>query len=244
MCVDTDSAALEIAKKRADDEGLTNIVFHACDFHRYETPIAFDAVIGRCILLHQAEPLDALQAVLNHLRSGGIVAFQEPWFSRAFSCPEAPLFQEMLGWLHGTLAASGFDGDIGVRLPSLYVSVGLPRPRLSFEMLVEYGPESEIYDFCTDTVRSLLLRIEELGVSTAEKIQLDTLASRLRMEAEALDTVIRLNHTDKRHPRASGEKKHASVDRGGRSGRTPDSRARSGSGPDTGQRCVPGLSSH
>jgi len=190
VCVDIDSAALHIAKKRADDEGLTNIVFCACDFHRYETPIAFDAVIGRCILLHQAKPLDALQAVLKHLRSGGIVAFQEPWFSRAFSCPEAPLFQEMLGWLHGTLAASGFDGDIGVRLPSLYVSVGLPRPRLSFEMLVECGPESEIYDFCTDTVRSLLLRIEELGVSTAKKIQLDTLASRLRMEAEALNTVI------------------------------------------------------
>jgi SAM-dependent methyltransferase len=190
VCIDSDSAVLAIGKQRADDAGLSNILFHACDFHHYQTSIAFDAVIGRCVLLHQAEPLAALEAVHKHLRSGGIVAFQEPWFSRAFSCPEAPLFQEMLGWLHGTLAASGFDGDIGVRLPSLYLSAGLPRPKLSFEMLVDYGAESEVYDFCIDTVRSLLPRIEELGISTAEEIQLDTLVTRLRAEASTLETVI------------------------------------------------------
>lgn len=190
VCVDTDSAALEIAKKRASDEDLTNIVFHACDVHCYETSVAFNAVIGRCVLLHQADPLTLLEAVLKHVRSGGIIAFQEPWFSRAFSRPQAPLFREILGWLHSTLAASGFDGDIGERLPSLFVSAGLPRPKLRFEMLVDSGAESEIYDFCTDTVRSLLPRIEELGIATAEKIQLDTLATRLRSEASALDTVI------------------------------------------------------
>lgn len=190
VCVDTDSVALEIARERAAQEGLTNIQFHACDVHRYQTPILFDAVVGRCVLLHQNDPLTSLEAVLKHLRAGAIVAFQEPWFSRAFSCPEAPLFQKMLDWLHRTLAASGFDGDIGVRLPSLYVSAGLPRPRLCFEMLVDCGPESEIYDFCTDTVRSLLPRIEELGISTPEKVQLDTLATSLRAEASALETVI------------------------------------------------------
>lgn len=190
VCVDTDSAALALAKERAEDEGLANVVFHACDFHHYQTPMAFDAVIGRCVLLHQVDPLAALEAVLKHLRSGGVVAFQEPCFSRAFSCPEAPLFQEMLGWLHSTLAASGFDGDIGLRLPSLYISAGVPRPRLSFETLVDSGAESEVYDFCTDTVRSLLPHIEQLGISTAEKIQLDTLTTRLRTEASALETII------------------------------------------------------
>jgi SAM-dependent methyltransferase len=190
VCVDIDSAALEIAKKRADNEGLTNIVFHASDVLRYETPIAFNAVIGRCVLLHQADPLRVLEAAVKHLRSGAIVAFQEPWFSRAFSSPEAPLFQEMLGWLHSTLAAGGFDGDIGVRLPLLYLAAGLPRPKLSFEMLVDSGAESEVYDFCTDTVRSLLPRTEELGICTAERVQLNTLAARLRAEASALETVI------------------------------------------------------
>jgi len=190
VCVDIDSAALEIAKKRADDDGLTNIVFHACDIRHYETPIAFNAVIGRCVLLHQADPLRVLEAAVKHVRSGGIIAFQEPWFSRAFCSPEAPLFQEMLGWLHGTLRAGGFDGDIGVQLPRLYLAAGLPRPQLSFEMLVDSGAESEVYDFCTDTVRSLLPRMGELGICTAERVELNTLATRLRAEASALETVI------------------------------------------------------
>jgi hypothetical protein len=43
---------------------------------------------------------------------------------------------------------------------------------------------------CADTVRSLLPRIEELGVSTAETIQVATLADRLRREASSLGAVI------------------------------------------------------
>lgn len=190
VCVDTDLSALAVAEERAAREGLNNILFHPGDFHQHQTDVPYDAVIGRCVLLHQAFPLRALEAVLKHLRPGGIVAFQEPWFSRAFSYPEAPLFQEMIAWLHDTVLASGLDSDIGVRLPSLYVSAGLPRPKLSFEMLVDCTFESEIYDFCTDTVRSLLPRMEELGISTAENVQADTLAQRLRSEASELGTVI------------------------------------------------------
>jgi SAM-dependent methyltransferase len=190
VCVDTDASALAVAKERATGEGFSNVLFHSCDFHRYRTSVAFDAVIGRCLLLHQADPLATVQAALNHLRPGGIIAFQEPWFSRALSYPEAPLFQEMIGWLHDTVQASDLDSDIGVRLPSLFTSAGLPRPKLSFEMLVDCDVDSEIYDFCTDTVRSLLPHIEEVGISSAAEIQVDTLAQRLRREASALGTVI------------------------------------------------------
>lgn len=190
VCVDADTSALLVARERAELEGLSNISFHACDFHQYQTSDVYDAVVGRCVLLHQIDPVAALKAVVKNLRSGGIVAFQEPWFSRAFSYPDAPLFQKMIGWLHDTVQASGLDGDIGIRLPSLYVSAGLPRPTLTFEMLVDCTAGSEIFDFCTDTVRSLLPRIEELGISTAEEVQVETLAQRIRCEGRDLGTVV------------------------------------------------------
>ena len=190
VCLDTDTQALSVAKDRAIREGLNNVLFHRCDLYRYATTTAFDAIIGRCVLLHQNKPLDALTKLLRHLRAGGIVAFQEPWFSRAFSYPEAPLFQRVLGWLHDTVKERGLEGDIGVRLPSLYESAGLARPQLSFEMLVDCSAESEIYDFCVDTVRSLLPHIQDLGISTAEEVDVDTLAQRLRSEADELSTVI------------------------------------------------------
>jgi SAM-dependent methyltransferase len=192
VCVDRDSSALALAKQGANHEAVGNIVLHQCDFHRYPGSVSYDAVIGRCVLLHQHDPVASVKAILKHVRSNGIVAFQEPWFSRAFSYPEAPLFEAIIGWLHETVRRSGLDGDIGVRLPSVFEAAGLPRPKLMFEMLVDCGGESEVYDFCTDTVRSLLPRIEELGISSADEIQLDTLAERLRNEAWRLGTVIGL----------------------------------------------------
>lgn len=189
VCLDSDESALSVAEERAAYERVSNMVFHAYDFHQYPKSV-FDAVIGRCVLLHQSNPLATLKTVRRHLRPGGIVAFQEPWFSRAFSSPEAPLFQKMLGWMHQTVQKSGLDADIGIRLPSLYESAGLPRPRLTFEMLVDCAAGFEIYDFCTDTVRSLLPRIVELGISTPDEICVDTLGQRLRDEASELETVI------------------------------------------------------
>ncbi len=189
-CVDTDESALHIAERRARQEGLRNLVFHAGDFHRYEHRHEYDAVIGRCVLLHQKHPLASLSAVVRHVRPGGIVAFQEPWFSRGFSYPEAPLFDEMISWLHRTMRATGFDVDIGLRLSSLFAGAGLPKPRLSFEMLVEGNPDSEIYDYCADTVRSLLPRMEQAGIAHSGMAQVDTLAARLRQEAATLGTVV------------------------------------------------------
>ena len=57
-------------------------------------------------------------------------------------------------------------------------------------MLVGCTAESEIYDFCTDTVRSLLPRIEELGISTAEEVQVETLAQQIRCEGRDVGTVV------------------------------------------------------
>ena len=190
VCIDTDPSALALAEQRAVREGVGNILFHESDFYRYPVSVSCHAVIGRCVLLHQQDPVAAVRAVIKHLRPGGIVAFQEPWFSRAFSTPDAPLFQAMLGWMHETVHRSGLDGDIGVRLPVIFEAAGLPRPQLAFEMLVDCNAESEIYDFCAETLRSLLPRIEELGISTAKRIQLDTLAERLKAEARKLATVI------------------------------------------------------
>jgi hypothetical protein len=57
-------------------------------------------------------------------------------------------------------------------------------------MLVDSGTEVELYELCADTVRSLLPRIEELGISTAETIQVATLADRLRQESSSVEAVI------------------------------------------------------
>ena len=180
--IDLDDAALNRARDRAAQEGLGNVEFHACDIHHYSSDDLFDAVLGRCVLLHQHDPAEALKSAARCVRLGGVVAFQEPWFSRGFSFPKLPLFDQVIGWLHKMVQDSGLDGDIGLRLPSLFATAGLPAPRLSFELLVNCSPDSEIFSFVVDTVRSLLPRLEQLGVTNAAQVKVDTLVGRLREE--------------------------------------------------------------
>jgi len=188
--IDLDESALQMARHRAAAEELSNVQFYACDFQDYTSSGLFDAVVGRCVLLHQPSPAMALTSIAKHARSGGMVAFQEPWFSRAFSFPKAALFEEVVGWLHSTVRASGLDSDIGLRLPSIFASAGLSAPKLTLEMLVDCSPDSEICQFVADTVRSLLPRLEQLGITASARVQVDTLAERLRQEQAVLGSVV------------------------------------------------------
>jgi SAM-dependent methyltransferase len=191
VCVDSDAAALEIARLRSRAEGLTNMCFHHSRIERYESTGKFDLVFGRCVLIHQSDPAGALLSVTKHARSGGIIAFQEPWFSRGFSHPRVPLFEQVISWIHSTVAEGNHvDMDFAVRLPSLFRSAGLPAPKLMFEMVMDSQHDPEIYRFVADTAGTLLPRMEELGIALAEAVQPDTLADHLQAEAIALNAVI------------------------------------------------------
>ena len=188
--IDLDESAVQMARHRAAGENLSNVEFHTADFQEYMGDGLFDAVVCRCVLLHQHNPGRALSSVAKHVRSGGIIGFQEPWFSRGFSFPRVPLFEEVIGWLHSTVRASGLDGNIGLRLPFIFASAGLPAPKLTFEMLVDCSPDSEVCEFVADTVRSLLPRLEQLGIVSSGRAQVDTLAGRLRQEQAELGGVV------------------------------------------------------
>ena len=57
--------------------GLANITFQQSDFADYVPAAPLDAIVGRLVLLYQADPVAPLAALVRHLRPGGIVAFQE-----------------------------------------------------------------------------------------------------------------------------------------------------------------------
>jgi SAM-dependent methyltransferase len=188
--IDLDESAVQTARHRAAREKVSNVQFHTGDFQEYMSDGWFDAVVGRCVLLHQHNPGSALSSAAKYVRSGGIVGFQEPWFSRGFSLPRLPLFEEVIGWLHSTVRASGLDGNIGLRLPFIFASVGLPAPKLTFEMLVDCSQDSEVCELVADTVRSLLPRLEQLNIAASARVQVDTLAGRLRQEQAQLGGVL------------------------------------------------------
>jgi len=68
-------------------------------------------------------------------------------------------------------------------LTRLFLEAGLPWPAIKAEVTVGGEPGSFIYRWVTELLRSLLTRIEEFGLASAEELDLDTLVTRMETEA-------------------------------------------------------------
>jgi SAM-dependent methyltransferase len=98
--LDPDGAALDIARTRANEEHLPQATFEQTSFEAYTAGQSYDAVVGRHILIHSAEPFEWIQKVKTLLRSGGIAAFEEYDLSYFPPIePELPLFSELGDYL-------------------------------------------------------------------------------------------------------------------------------------------------
>jgi SAM-dependent methyltransferase len=146
----------------------------------------FDAVIGRCILLHVRAPTAILRGVARLARPGGIIAFHEigVHLPRLIdSVPLVPLWNAMGHWISDAIAATGSQIDAGGRFVQLFAAAGLPRPHVTCESPVDGGPDSPFYAWVAETIRPLVPRIVELGIATESEIDIDTLEQRVRQSA-------------------------------------------------------------
>jgi SAM-dependent methyltransferase len=98
--LDSDGAALNTARERANDEKLPQVKFEQAAFEAYIAERPYDAVVGRHVLIHAADPFAWIQKVKSLLRSGRIAALQEYDLSYFPPIqPELPLFSELREFL-------------------------------------------------------------------------------------------------------------------------------------------------
>lgn len=91
--IDRDARALTVAKERSASSGMKHVVFAEGDFGFKDfaalslpahvsitpsssTPLLFDAIVGRRVLMYQKDPVDCLNKILTALKPGGLVVFQ------------------------------------------------------------------------------------------------------------------------------------------------------------------------
>ena len=152
----------------------------------------YDAVTRR--LLTMADPADALQQLAGRVRPGGIVAFQEVDFSpyRNTCHDDTPLMNQLVDWGLGVFERSGAHLDMGFDLYRAYVEAGPPEPYMHFESPVG-GPEGWAgYSFIANSFRSLVPLLEQFGMATADQVDVDTLAERVRQEVVTSKRPLRL----------------------------------------------------
>jgi SAM-dependent methyltransferase len=121
--VDVDGSTLQTARDRAGLLGLQNVTFIQGDVRSAEIGADFDAAVGRLVLLYLADPAEALHAIKEHVRPGGVLAFQELDLdqvpSRSF--PEGTLWDQTGRLVIETFAGAGTRVRMGRQLFSSFV---------------------------------------------------------------------------------------------------------------------------
>jgi SAM-dependent methyltransferase len=182
--IDIDGPALEIARVRAQQENHDHLTFEQNDAGSHRPEHLYDAVAGRLILIHTADPLNVLRNAVAMLHKGGIIAFQDIDLSVIPSgYPELPLTLRCQGLIAELFRRVTPHANIGARLFYLMQEAGLPPPECRGECVIDGGPESPFFEWLAETIRSSLPRLEAFDLAKAADLDVDTLAARLRNEA-------------------------------------------------------------
>src|SRR5690242_11711164 len=94
----------------------------------FEQP--FDAIVGRYVLLFQADASDMLRRLAKLLRPGGVLVFHEPDWSLARSDPAAPTYDSCIRWIIETFNRVGTDTNMAAKLHRAFLDAGLPSPTM------------------------------------------------------------------------------------------------------------------
>jgi SAM-dependent methyltransferase len=189
--LDANPQILRTAFDRAQAVGLDNVSFVAGDCRETLPPDPFDAIVGRLVLMYLPDPAQALRGLTDRLAAGGIVAFQDYNLSPQ-SCrisPPVPLWERAWQWVVDTAANAAIPAEVGFGLRRIFRQAGLPEPEMRLDSYVGGGPDSIAYTWMAESVRSMLPLILRTGTATADEVDVDTLADRLRDAAVAADAV-------------------------------------------------------
>jgi hypothetical protein len=142
-------------------------------------------VIGRHILIHTPDAPEILRKAVSVVHTGGVIAFQEFDLSSSprHGYPEMPLMFRMQELIGEFFRRAVTRPNMGMQLPFLMQDAGLPPPECRAESCIDGGPHSPFYEWLAETMRSLLPRVETLGIVSAAELDIDTLEDRLRKEA-------------------------------------------------------------
>ena len=171
---------------------MAHVQFHHGTLDSYAPSERFDAVIGRYVLFHQADPTAFIRDAARHARPDGIVAFHEMDLPLGCgSCPTVPSWQETARIMREVFEATMPGCTAGPQLVRHFIDAGLPSPAFLAEASVGGGPDSPLYGWMVQTLTSLAPAIIAKQVATEAELRLDGLEDRLRQDISQAKAQIR-----------------------------------------------------
>jgi len=183
VSLDLDDASIETAQRRTSAIGLDNTTFHCADISTYTEAEPFDAIVGRLVLEFLPDPSAIISRLSGLLRSGGILALQEPtWKLWLAYTSHLPLRMAVTTLIHDTFLAAGVNTEMALPIYRGLTAANLTSPQLRVDLPIGDSPEfrSLLYDLLEAVwTRAQAFRLPLEGVGDRA-----TLASRLNEELD------------------------------------------------------------
>jgi SAM-dependent methyltransferase len=175
--LDQSADVLEEARRRAGSDA--RLVFTQGDVTNWRDTEPFDAITGRLLLFHVADPVAVVRHHVAALRSGGQFIAIDFDIGSARSEPSIPLLTEAVEWISAAFRAAGASPNVGARLGVILEDAGL-NGVTTFGVQGYIPPRSPAGPaLVAGVIRSLLETIVVHRIATREQVGIETLESRL-----------------------------------------------------------------
>ncbi|MHB8576311.1 MAG: class I SAM-dependent methyltransferase [Dehalococcoidia bacterium] len=183
--IDANAVVLATARERARAEGLDRVTFVEGDYQTATLDDDFDAAVGRFVLTHAEDVIEALGAIARHVRPGGVAAFAEADLTTGLGYVQTlppGAIRSAWDWSVEAMRRAGLRINMAPVLREAFVEAGLGEPHMFLHAPLGCRADWPGYDVDAETMRSLLPVLEKLGIATSEEVDADTLAARYRAE--------------------------------------------------------------
>jgi ubiquinone/menaquinone biosynthesis C-methylase UbiE len=175
--LDSDPSRLDDARARTSH--LPRVHYVAGEAGRWRDDRPFDAVVGRLILFHLADPVGVLRHHLQTVGSGGRVVMLDYDMGGGRTVPSDPLTDRMRALVMSAFRAAGADPTIGSRLQSILTEAGAENVEglAVAQYLESHDPRGPA--MLSGVVRSLAPVMVAHGLASEAELDVDTLFERL-----------------------------------------------------------------
>ncbi len=179
--VERDMRSIARARERVVEAGLHNVSFTQSDVSQIPDSEPFDAAVGRFILMFVPDPVTIVSSLVQLVRPGGVLAFQEPSWAPIFAIStHLALWSAAASLMCETFRRSGANPEMGLALYRIFQEAGLPAPAMQME--VPLGDDPDFIRWMYDVICSLRPQIQRLNLSLEKLGDFDTLPERLQAE--------------------------------------------------------------
>ena len=167
--VDLDAVKLEMARREAQQLGVSNVEFERQDVVTWEPKELFDVAYARFLLTHLTDPKSLVTAIRRHVRPGGVFIVEDIDFRGHFAEPNCPALHRYVEFYSQSVQARGADPNIGPRLPGMLRDAGFRD--VGMKLVQAAALEGGIKRLCCVTLESIADAVLKDGLTSEQELR-------------------------------------------------------------------------